>query len=109
MMRHANDMPNLLDILLAKSSLAERHVRECREVVERQRALVARYKAAGLDASSSEVLLGEIQHSLDFFENHYRSIQVELEALRGGRPTQPNQQQAVPQRDRDYWVGPLSP
>ena len=109
MMRHANDMPNLLDILLAKSSLAERHVRECREVVERQRALVARYKAAGLDASSSEVLLGEIQHSLDFFENHYRSIQVELEALRGGRPAQPNQQQAVFPTGSRLFGRPLSP
>ena len=76
-------MPNSLDIVLVKSSLAERQVRECREIVERQRALVARYKAAGRDASSSEVLLGEIQHSLNVFEKHYRSIQAELEALRG--------------------------
>jgi hypothetical protein len=68
MMRHANDMPNSLDIVLQKSSLAERRVRECRKIVEQQLALVARYKAADRDASSSEALLGEIQKSLDVFE-----------------------------------------
>jgi hypothetical protein len=83
MMRHANDMPNSLDIVLKKSSLAERRVRECREIVEQQRALVARYKTADRDTSSSEALLGEIQHSLHGFEKDYRSIQAELEALRG--------------------------
>ena len=83
MMRHANEMPNSLDIVLQKSSLAERRVRECRKIVEQQRASVARYKAADRDASSSEALLSEIQKSLDAFEKDYRSIQGELEALRG--------------------------
>ena len=83
MMRHANEMPNSLDIVLQKSSLAERRVREFRKIVEQQRASVARYKAADRDASSSEALLSEIQKSLDAFEKHYRSIQAELEALRG--------------------------
>jgi hypothetical protein len=69
--------------MLEKSSRAARRVRECRKLVERQRALVDRHKAAGRDASCSEVLLREIQHSLDVFEKHYRSIQVELEELRG--------------------------
>ena len=76
-------VPKSPESILEKSALAERHVRECRELVERQRALVARHKAAGRDASSSEVLLGEIQHSLDVFEKHYRSIQAELEEVRG--------------------------
>jgi chromosome segregation ATPase len=77
-------MLNSLDIVLEKkSSLAERRVRECREVLEQQRAFVARYKAADRDASSSEALLREIQHSLDGFEKDYRSIQAELGALRG--------------------------
>jgi hypothetical protein len=83
MMGHANNMPNSLDIVLEKSSLAERRVRECREIVEQQSALVARYKAADRDASSSEALLGAIQNSLDVLEKHYRSIQAELQALRG--------------------------
>ena len=83
MMRHADEMPNSLDIVLRKSSLAERRVRECRKIVEQQRASVARYKAADRDASSSEALLSEIQKSLDAFEKDYRSIQAELEALRG--------------------------
>jgi len=83
MMRHANEMRNLLDIALQKSSLAERRIKEFRKIVEQQRALVARYKAADRDASSSEALLGEIQHSLDGFERDYRSIQAEVEALRG--------------------------
>jgi hypothetical protein len=77
MMRHANEMPNSLDIVLQKSSLAERRVRECRKIVEQQRASVARYKAADRDASSSEALLSEIQKSLDV-EKDYRSIQAEL-------------------------------
>jgi len=76
-------VPKSPESILEKSALAERHVRECRELVERQRALVARHKAAGRDASSSEVLLGEIQHSLNVFEKHYRSIQAELEEVRG--------------------------
>jgi septal ring factor EnvC (AmiA/AmiB activator) len=83
MMGHANNMPNSLDIVLEKSSLAERRVRECREIVEQQRALVARYKAADREASSSEALLRAIQNSLDVLEKHYRSIQAELQALRG--------------------------
>jgi septal ring factor EnvC (AmiA/AmiB activator) len=83
MMGHANNMPNSLDIVLEKSSLAERRVRECREIVEQQSALVARYKAADRDASSSEALLGAIQNSLDVLEKNYRSIQAELQALRG--------------------------
>jgi hypothetical protein len=40
-------------------------------------------KAADRDASSSEALLSEIQKSLDAFEKDYRSIQAEVEALRG--------------------------
>jgi septal ring factor EnvC (AmiA/AmiB activator) len=83
MMRHANEMRNLLDIALQKSSLVERRIREFRKIVEQQRALVARYKAADRDASSSEALLTEIQKSLDAFEKDCRSIQAEVEALRG--------------------------
>jgi hypothetical protein len=83
MMRHANDMPNPLDIVPKKYALAERRVRECRQIVEQQRTFVARYKAADRDAFSSEALLGAIQHSLDGFEKDYRSIQAELEALGG--------------------------
>jgi hypothetical protein len=83
MMQHANEMRNLLDIALQKSSLAERRIREFRKIVEEQRALVARYKAADRDASSSEALLTEIQKSLDAFEKDYRSIQAEVDALRG--------------------------
>ena len=83
MMRHANEMRNLLDIALQKSSLAERRIREFRKIVKQQRAVVARYKAADRDASSSEALLSEIQKSLDAFEKDYRSIQAEVEALRG--------------------------
>ena len=89
MMWHANDMPNSLDIVLEKSSLAERRVRECREIVERQRALVARHKAAGRDASTSEALLAAMQHGLDGFEKDYRSIQAKLEALRGHNDVTP--------------------
>jgi hypothetical protein len=81
-------MPNSLDIVLRKSSLAERRVRECRKIVEQQRASVARYKAADRDASSS-ALLSEIQKSLDAFEKDYRSIQAELEALRGHNDAAP--------------------
>jgi hypothetical protein len=66
MMRHANDMPNPLDIVLKKYALAERRVRECRQIVEQQRAFVARYKAADRDASSSEALLGEIHPPQSF-------------------------------------------
>jgi hypothetical protein len=87
MMRHANEMPNSLDIVLQKSSLAER--RECRKIVEQQRASIARYKAADRDASSSEALLSEIQKSLDAFEKDYRAIQAELEALRGHNDAAP--------------------
>jgi septal ring factor EnvC (AmiA/AmiB activator) len=82
-------MPNSLDIVLRKSSLAERRVRECRKIVEQQRASVARYKAADRDASSSEALLSEIQKSRDAFEKDYRSIQAELEALRGHNDAAP--------------------
>jgi septal ring factor EnvC (AmiA/AmiB activator) len=89
MMRHAKEMPNSLDIVLQKSSLAERRVRECRKIVEQQRASVAKYKAADRDASSSEALLSEIQKSLDAFEKDYRSIQAELEALRGHNDAAP--------------------
>ena len=45
-------VPKSPESILEKSALAERHVRECRELVERQRALVARHKAAGRDASA---------------------------------------------------------
>ena len=80
-----NDAAREQDAELAgyTSSLAERRIREFRKIVEQQRALVARYKAADRDASSSEALLSEIQKSLDAFEKDYLSIQAEVEALRG--------------------------
>ena len=57
--------------------MAERHVREGRLTVARQRELVARQKALGLDTARSQSLLAEFEHSLADFEQHLDSIRNE--------------------------------
>jgi hypothetical protein len=52
-----------------KSAQAMRHVAEGRRIVDRQRALVARLKEAGLDANAAEDLLAQFERTLAVFED----------------------------------------
>lgn len=56
-----------------RRGMAERHVREGRTTVARQRALVARQKAAGHDTTASQSL-DAFECSLAGFEDHLDSI-----------------------------------
>lgn len=53
---------------------AERHVREGRVTVARQRALVAKLKASGHDTTASQSLLDAFECSLAAFEEHLALI-----------------------------------
>ena len=57
--------------------MAERHVREGRLTVARQRELIARLKALGLDTAASQSLLADFERSLASFEEHLDLIKHE--------------------------------
>jgi len=56
----------------SKLAQAARHVAEGRRIVDRQRALVARLKEAGLDAFNAKDLLGQFERTLAVFEDDLR-------------------------------------
>ena len=50
-------------------AMAERHVREGRRTVERQREIIARQKQQGVDTAAAEALLLTFERSLAIFED----------------------------------------
>ena len=56
---------------------AERHVRTGREIVRRQRELVAEIKARGLDSKTEESLLVAFERSLALFEWDLETVRRE--------------------------------
>jgi hypothetical protein len=60
-------------------AIAQRHVQEGREIVARQRRIIAQRKAAGLDTRDAESVLTEFERRLATFED-------DLQAIRDGRP-----------------------
>lgn len=70
----------------SKLAQATRHVADGRQVVARQRALVARQKEAGQDTFLSEGLLVEFERTLATFERDLQAIQAEAveNTVRGG-------------------------
>ena len=58
--------------------LATRHVVRGREIVDRQRALIARLKAEGCSTRQHEDLLALFVRSLTIFEEHERELRSSL-------------------------------
>jgi hypothetical protein len=66
-----------MDSYADRLTLAERHVREGRAVVERQREIVAKQIAAGRDATTSRLLLEQFERSLAIFEDDLAALLAE--------------------------------
>ena len=67
---------NLLQMLefAERRTLAHRHVKEGRRILERQRQIIAQKKAADLDTGSSEQLLAQFEISQKLFEEDLASL-----------------------------------
>jgi len=61
--------------------LAERHVRQGRAVVERQREIVRRQNAVGADPTRSQLLLEQFEGSLAIFEDDLTRLIAEQMAV----------------------------
>ena len=60
-------------------AIAQSHVQEGREVVTRQRRIIAQRKTVGLDTRDAESVLADFERTLATFEE-------DLQAIRNGRP-----------------------
>jgi hypothetical protein len=60
-------------------AIAQNHVQEGREIVARQRRIIAQRKTVGLDSRDAECVLAEFERTLATFEE-------DLQAIRNGRP-----------------------
>ena len=60
-------------------AIAQSHMQQGREIVARQRRIIAQRKTAGLDTRDAESILAEFERTLATFE-------VDLQAIRNGRP-----------------------
>jgi hypothetical protein len=69
------------DNFLEKLTQAERHVIEGREIVARLRALVARLKEAGYDASDAERFSDKFERIVTMFEHRHHAALEELGML----------------------------
>jgi hypothetical protein len=56
-------------------AIAQSHVQEGREVVARQRRIIAQRQAAGLDTRDAEGVLREFERTLATFEEDLQAIQ----------------------------------
>jgi hypothetical protein len=56
-------------------AIAQCHVREGREIVARQRRIIAQRQAAGLDTRDAESVLREFERTLATFEEDLQAIQ----------------------------------
>ena len=58
----------------SRFAMAQRHVREGRRIVERQRQLVLGQQQQGYDTTASESLLRAFERTLDVFESDLAAI-----------------------------------
>jgi len=61
-------------VVETRLAMAERHVREGRRTIERQRELIASQTARRVDTVASEALLQSFERSLAIFEDDLRRI-----------------------------------
>jgi hypothetical protein len=68
-------------IILQKLAMAERHIKEGREIVARQCALITKRKEFGLESTDAEKLLAQFMRTLEIFEDDYLTVKNQLESL----------------------------
>jgi len=65
----------------SRFAMAQRHVREGRPIVERQRQLVLGQQQRGYDTTASESLLRTFERTLDVFESDLAAINEQTTRL----------------------------